>query len=42
MSVEFNVPIRLEPNVGVQVRTLAGSLGTTLGAVYFTTHSIVS
>lgn len=42
MSVDFNVPIRLEPNVGVQVRTLASSLGTTLGAVYFTTHSIVS
>ncbi len=34
----FALPIKLDANVGVQCRTLAGSGGTTLGAVYFTVH----
>tara|TARA_R110001583_G_scaffold31199_2_gene107014 strand:+ start:1110 stop:1484 length:375 start_codon:yes stop_codon:yes gene_type:complete len=38
MTTMFDLPIKLVPDVGVQVRTLAGSGGTTLGAVYYTTH----
>jgi hypothetical protein len=38
MTAMFDLPIKLVPDVGVQVRTLPGSSGTTLGAVYYTTH----
>tara|TARA_R110000765_G_scaffold287056_1_gene383520 strand:- start:106 stop:477 length:372 start_codon:yes stop_codon:yes gene_type:complete len=38
MSAMFDLPIKIDANVGVQLRTLTGSEGTTLGAVYYTTH----
>tara|TARA_R110000765_G_scaffold331599_1_gene422387 strand:- start:351 stop:725 length:375 start_codon:yes stop_codon:yes gene_type:complete len=40
MSVMFDLPVKVDTNVGVQSRTLATSLGTTLGAVYYTLHDI--